>query len=562
MGIEPISKQSLDVPHVLRHAEREQKSLSGHACFGAGPGLGSRASLGECLRRGDVDQLTVIRRTQCYKYVAALYKQLPVRLLVDYQDTVRQMLLFLAPIVGADGRHRLGHGSGCTGSDIWHHFLEALVTFFSDEFDLPRLSVVCELAAEKKPANISFLMAQHDIECVLGDVSAFAASRVTSLTDAGGGASWLPHTRLFGSGFSCTDKSSLNNKSSSMLASVRLGKGSTGMTWDGSWKYVKKVRPVIAFFENVRELGEEYEWQGTSTSDVEFITSQVEEENMSLISQDLDAQERGSPYARVRKWMLLLDLCPTSPERIQAEKKFRELLAHFCMNPQPLEDYFLSDEVLQSFQSELDHSLDTRVPPKKKASGDVGWKSVHEKVCSMNGIRWPCSVAGYEILHQRCRVREAEHVIIADTLWPQIGIGQWFWLDAYLSMEWSFRMDKAQSVYLESLTSPWRPCLPTFVGHSVCVGRIMTKEKVVQFKVLHPLEGFHLMGWDVNLWRQSPLAMDGVTLDDLTTLVGNAWSMFHFIPFAMAAFGCMVPTIAQHCINVDETTSDSSSSAD
>ena len=55
---------------------------------------------------------------------------------------------------------------------------------------------------------------------------------------------------------------------------------------------------------------------------------------------------------------------------------------------------------------------------------------------------------------------------------------------------------------------------------------------------MHGLEATRAIGWDLGHWggQQGPFS-DLVTANTLTDLAGNAWSLFAFVPIAIAAVG-------------------------
>ena len=84
------------------------------------------------------------------------------------------------------------------------------------------------------------------------------------------------------------------------------------------------------------------------------------------------------------------------------------------------------------------------------------------------------------------------------------------------------------------------PAPSTFSSHSSIVGRKLTEDGSTIFKVIHPIEGFNMKGWDLSQWTRPVGSQDArVNLDVLNGIVGNMWSMYHFLPLFIAAAGCV-----------------------
>ena len=71
-------------------------------------------------------------------------------------------------------------------------------------------------------------------------------------------------------------------------------------------------------------------------------------------------------------------------------------------------------------------------------------------------------------------------------------------------------------------------------------GRIKDKGGVVTIRRIHGLEAMQLIGWPLKAWRHgTPFTSPKVTPELLSNMAGNAWIFAHFLPLAIAAFGCV-----------------------
>ena len=73
------------------------------------------------------------------------------------------------------------------------------------------------------------------------------------------------------------------------------------------------------------------------------------------------------------------------------------------------------------------------------------------------------------------------------------------------------------------------------------VGRKMTVTGDVvhaELRRIHPLEGFQMNLWSVDKWSDR-FCSASTDVDQLGDLCGNSWSLFHYVPIVMAAFGAI-----------------------
>ena len=69
--------------------------------------------------------------------------------------------------------------------------------------------------------------------------------------------------------------------------------------------------------------------------------------------------------------------------------------------------------------------------------------------------------------------------------------------------------------------------------------RVKTPDGTVEINKLNGLEAMRLIGWGLCHWKDgtSPFASGKILPDLLSSMAGNAWSAFAFVPLAIAAFG-------------------------
>ena len=162
---------------------------------------------------------------------------------------------------------------------------------------------------------------------------------------------------------------------------------------------------------------------------------------------------------------------------------------------------------------------------------DLQWKPTHEKFFSLHNLVWPPPEAEKYVAPGFCE-RQSEVVFAAVEVWPEIKVGRWMFFDTLMTMDRSFNFTSKQG----RLRCPWQEYPPTFTGQSAVLGRRLNLEGTTTMKRIHPLEGFTLNGMGMDLWDFNPLSDPAtVSFDDLTSMVGNMWSMFHFIPLLLVS---------------------------
>ena len=89
----------------------------------------------------------------------------------------------------------------------------------------------------------------------------------------------------------------------------------------------------------------------------------------------------------------------------------------------------------------------------------------------------------------------------------------------------------------DDLKNPWDVVSPTITTGSSIVGRILVSDGSTTFKALHPMEGFSMIGWGPEAWKQKPFLDSAVEKQDYLKMVGNAWTLYHYTPLMVAVFG-------------------------
>ena len=98
--------------------------------------------------------------------------------------------------------------------------------------------------------------------------------------------------------------------------------------------------------------------------------------------------------------------------------------------PYPATDFLLSDEILETFESES--------VPQKRCKQDTLWKVIHEAAFSEAELSWP--LAGVdELVAKGFRAREGELVLFSDRMFPAGETNVWEFKDSNHSFERTFK---------------------------------------------------------------------------------------------------------------------------
>ena len=304
-------------------------------------------------------------------------------------------------------------------------------------------------------------------------------------------------------------------------------------------------RPRTGLLENVPEMtspttmNDEGKWESES----DWVIEQFQLMAYFAFPVLMDAQDYGSPMARIRWWLVVLDIDPACAKELGIEQHASEILNGlkdgYRAAPHSIDSFFICAENMEQLVQNIPFKRE------KAARLDDGWKDVHLGLCLSYDIEWPPNTD-----HVRSKgfgVRGAEVIVIAMKLFPLTDVNVWEFFDANCDAVRVFRLDSPG----DKIPSPWRRIMPTLVASSQVVGRILHKkdgeaEPQLEVKKIHGLEAMRLMGWDLNMYSDGDafgMREDGSGRDDsqspelLSSLAGNAWCCWHTVPLVLAVLG-------------------------
>ena len=418
------------------------------------------------------------------------------------------------------------------------------------------------MAVERDDKKRDFLDNQHDIDILFTEVSML---RNTKAPDARTGElKMVPGCNFFHYGFSCLGITRLNSHRVENKGCTRRGEQSTGLTFEDGFAYIVRFRPKISILENLQDIESTYETDEGPTSDKAFVIEKFEKENFTVVFVKVDARDTGSPKALRRAYFVVYDIPKHISQLLGLEVAFFRVHAALKLPAYDVEDFLMTGVTEATFC----------VSPNKGGKRAPDWKCAHEQLFSQEGLQWPVNpcvftVAGFGD-------RETEVIFLADKVFPAKAAG-WQFMDANLSADWIFGLNKAgrgapsegKSWLGSKLNNPWKDHVPTWTGKSQMAGRKTTVTGDVvhaEIRRIHPLEGFQMNLWSVDKWSDRFYSAS-TDVDQLGDLCGNSWSLFHYVPIVMAAFGAIswseveskVIELTRANLNIDVGSDDSSS---
>ena len=284
---------------------------------------------------------------------------------------------------------------------------------------------------------------------------------------------------------------------------------------------------------------EEGQWESES----DWVIEQFEHMAYYAFPVLMTAQDYGSPMARIRWWLVILDIEPACAKRMGIEQHVYEILNSLkegCAEaPYSVDNFLLDADISERLVDALPYKVRTKVNRL-----DEEWKNTRLNFCFSNGLEWPPQID--DVRSNGFGVRSSQVIVIAMAMFPLKQPNMWECFDASHDMIRIFSLDSPS----EKLPNPWKRVMPTLVASSQIVGRVLRvvgdggADPQVEVKRVHGLEMMRLMGWDLNMYRNGDAfgtgadgSDDSQTPELLASLAGNAWCMWHTVPLMLAILG-------------------------
>ena len=466
---------------------------------------------------------------------------IPMSDIVDYVSNARTW----SEALGKDGG--MSAGSGCSGTDIYLVCLECISQYFVTHhaFDL---KVKCRFATEVDAKKQPFLKAEHEVPMLIADVKEYKEDRVRDLVS--GDICLQPWVDAYTGGFVCKAISNQNSQRKNNKGAVSRADSDTGFTFDCMKYFIKKTRPKVSILENVPQMDNEFEDEDEEmTTGTEWVRQQFMMLGFLCITLCFSALTTGSRNQRRRWWCVVIDAPQDKHQMI--EKKFRWLFGHFRLDMFPASDFLLGPRELDRLCEGVE--AEKTAKKAKKAKSDPDWEPIHEATYSEFGVAWPPPCGPID----KFRDRESEVVFIVDKIWPDERLNVWTFFDANHTLQRCIKYPphkspqakakaKAKPLSIwEAAKSPWKDYVPTLTaGSSICArcitqsgGEGAAREKVL--RRLHALECMAFQGWAPQMYKNKQHPFDSVSHQTLSSMAGNMWNSFAFMPVMLATLGAV-----------------------
>ncbi|CAK0874683.1 unnamed protein product, partial [Prorocentrum cordatum] len=437
------------------------------------------------------------------------------------------------------------------GSGVGTHFYSALQTVLNREFGIEVVfdtTVYSELNPEKQ----QHIMDQFSPRFLVGDVKKLKSP--SSDNDARGGTEeLLPWCFILDAGPPCTSRTPLSCRRAANLGCVQESREATGVGFNETLSVIKQHWPTIVHLECVKELNQEGGVQ--QDSDASWVTSELKKMGYWAHHGTLDSCDFGAYPRRVRTYWTGMLHMKGSPDEIAHH--FNRVLvacrlpnASDADNPKTWPCIETNDEFLKRMSTVSGIPLwsDFGVGRESKSKkDDPNWKHEHREIFQANGIQWPFDHAappvGGDVIHRSGMLpREFELAVMSHVLFPMAIGTQMEFFDVNQSTQRTIKRHLDEDTYRpKSVTgdavapSPWSSRPPTLVGSMTMIVRYRSSG-VVHVRAVEPIELFTMIGWDATMWkRRNDQTKDFSYLDMISNMAGNAYSLFHLGPWAIAS---------------------------
>ena len=438
----------------------------------------------------------------------------------------------------------------CSGCNIKVKADEALSRFWKERYGIA-VDFQQLVHAEKDEAKQKFSLREfpHVFEngVMVADMNELADD---SVQDVRGFAKLLPRLQSLGSGFPCTSRTPMSSSMKDNINCVQEGKGATGQGLASILKILDKHPDVEeVLLECVVQLGQKV--PSSSQSDSEYIVSQLQNRRFWSIHVELEALEHGSCIPRHRLWWTgLKDVS----DHAGASQYFLSVLSTLKMP----RDSFGLDLVFSLSDSDRRSEAQTCGLPcladfgerlVKRTKLDMEYKTDHLSFCRRFSFPWPFDPSQYAgLVVGGMLPREQEVAVILNEAFPmpQRGRVQFIDVNSSLVRLCNGCFDEESG---EIKKSPWKDRPPTLTGSTKLLLRYRLDSQGdedetsdgVTIRVADAHEYMRCIGWDIGTFSAKTVEpkYDDAKVAFATTelhanMVGNAWSMFQYIPLKMS----------------------------
>jgi len=151
----------------------------------------------------------------------------------------------------ANGSKQISCSTLCSGTDLFLDVVEKVVSACCEYLAVPRTQPALgkTFACDNDCHVQSFLTDVKFANTIFNDIAdvAFSTAKIVATQQEES----IPRCQLNATGWVCVDMSYLNGKRASMLDCLSTGSGSSGATFEGYLKYLKRHKPLLSIAESV-----------------------------------------------------------------------------------------------------------------------------------------------------------------------------------------------------------------------------------------------------------------------------------------------------------------------
>ena len=200
----------------------------------------------------------------------------------------------------------IGVGTACSGTDVAIRVVNMLSLMWQARYNL-RLTFKHVFSAEIDPTAQAFILAHHKPALLFNDIQALHQGVAFDVMS--GESRSVPQADIFIAGFECDSISGLNAASARNRHCVEEAVGRTGETFKGAVAYVRRNRPIMCIWENVKTLAARETSRAASKpeatlSNLEAVIAVMNLEGYHVEHLLEQASNYGAPQSRERYYLL------------------------------------------------------------------------------------------------------------------------------------------------------------------------------------------------------------------------------------------------------------------
>lgn len=424
-----------------------------------------------------------------------------------------------------------------SGTDVIIKVFSNLSALYKYNYDVDLKFAVLS-SCENEPAKQNFIMKEHGgnaqdgVHVLFGDVKDMLAPTAINVFD--GKSVPVRKGRAYFGGFSCVSRSNHNVHAKANLNCIQRKdpEAQTAVTYHAAADFVFAGNEngegfEVCLLENLEKL--EQKEEAALQSDAEYIISDFNSHGWEAMLYRIEATENGSWPTRFR--LFIVGLRGRSAAHRARLCHISVLLNAMQVGPSDAHHFLLSDIELATLRSSTTEPAQKASKTNLNKAAKTDYKAELMNLYEESEIPWPPRFSDYPFIDfHTFSDRESQCVLLCHLCFPPPPqsingsiVVQGF--DANLGI--------SRLLGDKGTRNPWKSVLPTMVGSSKFVIRIVDATGLLTIRQLTGVEAMRCIGWDICDWKEDPLRA-GHPDSLLRNLAGNAFSAFAVAPLIAA----------------------------